>query len=331
MSQYVFKLPDLGEGTVEAEIVGWRVKPGDQVAEDEVIVEVMTEKAAVEVPAPVSGRVRVHHRRTGRHGAGGRAAHRAGDAAGGGRAKAARALPAASAAPAGRGLSRAARTAWQRRGGRAGCGCIAARSRERALRPRRRFAAAHTRPASTCGRSPARARAGASCRRTWRPRGARRAPPTPLRTARRRRSPAARAPAARGAPAGTEEIKVIGLRRADRAAHERGEAQHPALRLRRGARRHRARGAAAAPEQQARAAAPPALTYLPFLALALVRVLRDVPAVQRPLRRRARRAGALSRRASGRRHADSRRAQGAGGARCAGARACGSSPRRCGA
>lgn len=57
MSQFVFKLPDLGEGTVEAEIVGWRVKPGDVVAEDDVIVEVMTDKAAVEVPSPVSGRV----------------------------------------------------------------------------------------------------------------------------------------------------------------------------------------------------------------------------------------------------------------------------------
>lgn len=57
MSQFVFKLPDLGEGTVQAEIVGWRVKPGDVVAEDDVIVEVMTDKAAVEVPSPVSGRV----------------------------------------------------------------------------------------------------------------------------------------------------------------------------------------------------------------------------------------------------------------------------------
>src|SRR5580704_5788481 len=57
VSNYVFKLPDLGEGTVEAEIVNWRVKPGDTVAEDDVLVEVMTEKAAVEVPAPVSGRV----------------------------------------------------------------------------------------------------------------------------------------------------------------------------------------------------------------------------------------------------------------------------------
>ena len=57
MSQFVFKLPDLGEGTVEAEIVGWRVKPGDAVSEDDVIVEVMTDKAAVEVPSPVTGRV----------------------------------------------------------------------------------------------------------------------------------------------------------------------------------------------------------------------------------------------------------------------------------
>jgi 2-oxoisovalerate dehydrogenase E2 component (dihydrolipoyl transacylase) len=57
MSRYVFKLPDLGEGTVAAEIISWRVKPGDEVAEDDVLVEVMTEKAAVEVPAPVSGKI----------------------------------------------------------------------------------------------------------------------------------------------------------------------------------------------------------------------------------------------------------------------------------
>ena len=57
MSQYVFKMPDLGEGTVDAEIVAWHTKPGDAVAEDQLIVEVMTDKAAVEVPAPVSGRV----------------------------------------------------------------------------------------------------------------------------------------------------------------------------------------------------------------------------------------------------------------------------------
>src|SRR5260370_27008698 len=57
MSQYVFKMPDLGEGTVDAEIVAWHAKPGDAVTEDQLMVEVMTDKAAVEVPAPVSGRV----------------------------------------------------------------------------------------------------------------------------------------------------------------------------------------------------------------------------------------------------------------------------------
>jgi 2-oxoisovalerate dehydrogenase E2 component (dihydrolipoyl transacylase) len=55
MSQFIFKMPDLGEGTVEAEIVAWHTKPGDAVKEDQIIVEVMTDKAAVEVPAPVGG------------------------------------------------------------------------------------------------------------------------------------------------------------------------------------------------------------------------------------------------------------------------------------
>jgi len=57
VSRYVFKLPDLGEGTVEAEILAWRVKPGDVIGEDDPLVEMMTEKATVEVPAPVGGRV----------------------------------------------------------------------------------------------------------------------------------------------------------------------------------------------------------------------------------------------------------------------------------
>ena len=57
MSRHVFKMPDLGEGTVAAEIVDWKVKVGDQVKEDQILAEVMTDKAAVEIPAPVSGRV----------------------------------------------------------------------------------------------------------------------------------------------------------------------------------------------------------------------------------------------------------------------------------
>src|SRR6185436_1351368 len=57
MSRYVFKMPDLGEGTVSAEVVEWKVKVGDTVQEDQVIAEVMTDKAAVEIPSPVAGRV----------------------------------------------------------------------------------------------------------------------------------------------------------------------------------------------------------------------------------------------------------------------------------
>jgi 2-oxoisovalerate dehydrogenase E2 component (dihydrolipoyl transacylase) len=57
VSRYVFKLPDLGEGTVDAEIVAWRVAVGDEVREDQPLVEVLTQKASMEVPAPVAGRV----------------------------------------------------------------------------------------------------------------------------------------------------------------------------------------------------------------------------------------------------------------------------------
>ncbi|ALG72986.1 branched-chain alpha-keto acid dehydrogenase subunit E2 [Azospirillum thiophilum] len=57
MARYVFKLPDVGEGTAEAEIVAWHVAPGDRVAEDQTLVDVMTDKATVEIPSPVAGRV----------------------------------------------------------------------------------------------------------------------------------------------------------------------------------------------------------------------------------------------------------------------------------
>ena len=57
MSEYTFKLPDLGEGTVEAEIGDWSVKVGDMVEEEAVVGTMMTDKAAVEISAPVSGRV----------------------------------------------------------------------------------------------------------------------------------------------------------------------------------------------------------------------------------------------------------------------------------
>ena len=57
MSEYVFKLPDLGEGTVESEIGEWFIKVGDQVSEEDVVGTMMTDKAAVELSSPVSGTV----------------------------------------------------------------------------------------------------------------------------------------------------------------------------------------------------------------------------------------------------------------------------------
>ena len=53
-----FELPDVGEGLTEAEIVSWLVEPGDAVSEDQPVAEVETDKAVVEVPAPVDGTVR---------------------------------------------------------------------------------------------------------------------------------------------------------------------------------------------------------------------------------------------------------------------------------
>src|ERR1700689_4395231 len=52
---FQFILPDIGEGVVEGEIVRWHVKPGDQVKEDQTLVEVMTDKATVQIPSPKAG------------------------------------------------------------------------------------------------------------------------------------------------------------------------------------------------------------------------------------------------------------------------------------
>ena len=57
MTRHVMRLPDLGEGTVSAEVIAWKVAPGDVIREDAPLVEMSTEKAVVEVPSPVSGRV----------------------------------------------------------------------------------------------------------------------------------------------------------------------------------------------------------------------------------------------------------------------------------
>ncbi|MGE0284258.1 MAG: biotin/lipoyl-containing protein, partial [Rhizobiaceae bacterium] len=57
MGEHVIKLPDVGEGVAEAELVEWHVKVGDLVREDTVLAAVMTDKATVEIPSPVDGEV----------------------------------------------------------------------------------------------------------------------------------------------------------------------------------------------------------------------------------------------------------------------------------
>jgi 2-oxoisovalerate dehydrogenase E2 component (dihydrolipoyl transacylase) len=57
MGQYTIKMPDIGEGIAEVELVEWRVQPGDTVAEDQILADVMTDKATVEIPSPVAGTV----------------------------------------------------------------------------------------------------------------------------------------------------------------------------------------------------------------------------------------------------------------------------------
>ncbi len=57
MSEYIFKLPDMGEGMVESEIGEWFIKVGEQVTEEDIVGSMMTDKAAVELSSPVSGKV----------------------------------------------------------------------------------------------------------------------------------------------------------------------------------------------------------------------------------------------------------------------------------
>src|SRR5690606_13884815 len=57
MAEHIIKMPDVGEGVAEAELVEWNVKVGDLVREDTVIAAVMTDKATVEIPSPVEGQI----------------------------------------------------------------------------------------------------------------------------------------------------------------------------------------------------------------------------------------------------------------------------------
>ncbi len=57
MGVHVIKIPDIGEGIAEVELVAWHVKPGDDIVEDQGLADVMTDKATVEIPSPVHGKV----------------------------------------------------------------------------------------------------------------------------------------------------------------------------------------------------------------------------------------------------------------------------------
>ncbi len=82
MGTRIIKLPDVGEGVAEAEIVEWHVEVGESVLEDQILAAVMTDKATVEIPSPVAGTVSGTGRRGRRHARGRR---RAGAPGGGGR------------------------------------------------------------------------------------------------------------------------------------------------------------------------------------------------------------------------------------------------------
>ena len=61
MTNRMFKLPDIGEGVVEGEVVQWHVSVGDKVAEDDALVDVMTDKATVTIPSPHDGEITALH------------------------------------------------------------------------------------------------------------------------------------------------------------------------------------------------------------------------------------------------------------------------------
>ncbi|WP_040435973.1 biotin/lipoyl-containing protein, partial [Melaminivora alkalimesophila] len=57
MGIYVIRVPDIGEGIAEVELVAWHVQPGEEVREDQPIADVMTDKATVEIPSHVHGKI----------------------------------------------------------------------------------------------------------------------------------------------------------------------------------------------------------------------------------------------------------------------------------
>ena len=315
MSVHVIRVPDLGEGIAEVELVAWHVKPGDAIAEDQVLADVMTDKATVEIPSPVAGKVLALGGEVGQMLAVGSelirievenagAAPTAGDATA--------AAPAAVAAPPARRL--AAATASRA----APTPCAPSPAPAHADRSRARPIAS---PAVRAPRLGARHRSERRARPPARPAASCR--PTSTRTVRApasaRRRPCRRADARVPASDATQDVKIIGLRRKIAQKMQESKRRIPhftyveevdvteieALRAQLNAKWGAQRGH---------------LTLLPFLIRAIVLAVREFPQVNARFDDEA---GVLTQHERGprrHRHADRRRPDGAGAARCAGAR-----------
>ena len=219
MAVHVIRVPDLGEGIAEVELVVWHVAVGDAIVEDQGLADVMTDKASVEIPSPVAGKVLALGGEVGQMLAVGSELIRieVEDAAG---ATASKATPAPASAPAP--VASQASPPWrrlrlrQRRPRRAPSRqrrrpCSHRRDRRRPRRHRRRsarsrrppFAPAPGSSASTCATSPRPAAPAASSRPTS-------TPTSPAAAPGRSRVSAPRAAATSDA---THEVKIVGLRR----------------------------------------------------------------------------------------------------------------------
>ena len=288
MSRYVFKMPDLGEGTVAAEVVAWHVKAGDLVQEDQVMVRghdrqgrgrdaraghgprrvaCTASRATWCASAPNSScSTRMPNRRCGE------AAERSDPAPAPEPRRLQASAPDKPRRQTGHRAVASARASAVARTDTEHAAAVHARPRRAASWRRRRRVARRAKPASICDSSPARGpQRPHHAARISRPRsaagGARGAPPLDERVGAKRRC---------AARTGTEEIKSSACAALIAQRMTEAAAQHPALRVRRGSRRHRARVAAQASESTA-GEGRAALTYLPFIVAALARVLENFP------------------------------------------------------
>ena len=289
MGEHVIKLPDVGEGVAEAELVEWHVKVGDLVREDAVLAAVMTDKATVEIPSPVDGevvwlgaeigdtvavgspivRLKVE---AGEGGGAAGTAHRgtgsaSEDEAAGRPAASPTATPTAIAPSAqpGRAARGEARRRQRRRAGRPrpSRSRRAARRKAKSRSPRRPCGCARGRPASTCARSRAADRPAASPMRTSTPsraRAAARARCAGLQRERRGRGHQGRRPAPQD-------------RREDGAGANRASPTSPMSR-----RSTSPRSRSCAPRSTSeKRPDQPKLTLLPFLMRAMVKAIAEQP------------------------------------------------------